>query len=150
MKRRLRSQSGSAMIEFALFAPALILLFMGAVELGRWATYAILAENAARTGAGYGAQGLTYAANTAAIATAAQSDAEYLPQPYTTTVNFLCSVNGAMPPTACTFSTTGPPANTLYYVKVVISSSYAPWIAYPGIPNLVNINGSSHQQVYQQ
>lgn len=139
------------MIEFAIFAPAMILVFMGVVELGRFAAYSILAQWGTRVGAGYGAQNLITAKDTTDMKTYAQNDAEYLPAPYTVTAQTLCSVNGALPPTACTANVHGPqPANTVYYVEVQISASYSPWIRYPGIPNSVAINATSYQQVYQQ
>ena len=138
------------MIEFAIFAPAMILLFMGMVELGRFITYSIIAEWAARVGAGYGAQSLSTAADTNGMKQWASNDAEYLPRPYLVTAQTLCSVNGAMPPVLCVPNPNGPPANTVYYAQVQVTSQYAPWIAYPGIPNLVNISGTSYQQVYQQ
>jgi Flp pilus assembly protein TadG len=137
------------MIEFAVFAPAMILLFMGMVELGRFATYTIIAEWAARVGAGYGAESLSTAADTNGMKAHAQGDAEFLPD-YTVRAQPLCSVNGAMPPTPCVVNPTGPPANTVYYVQVQITATYTPWIDYPGIPNAVNISGTSYQQVYQQ
>ena len=51
--RLLRSQAGTAMIEFALVAPAFLFMFMGLIEVGRYATYAVLAQASARSGANY-------------------------------------------------------------------------------------------------
>ena len=138
------------MVEFALFAPVFILLFMGIVELGRFATYAILAQAAARAGANYGAQNLTTAADLNGIDTWATGDAQYLPAPITVTYKDLCSVNGVLPPTTCNVSTTAPPVNTVYYVQVTVNAKYAPWISYPGIPNPVTVSGSDYLRVQQQ
>jgi Flp pilus assembly protein TadG len=148
--RLVRSQAGVAMVEFALFAPVFILLFMGIVELGRYATYAILAQAAARAGANYGAQNLTTAADLTGINTWATGDAQYLPAPITVTNKDLCSVNGALPPTKCSVSAVAPPVNTVYYVQVTVNATYSPWIAYPGIPNVVTVSGSDYLRVQQQ
>jgi len=148
--RLVRSQAGVALIEFALFAPVFILLFMGIVELGRFCTYAILAQAAARAGANYGAQNLTTAADLTGIDTWATGDAQYLPTPIAVTYKDLCSVNGALPPTTCTVSSTAPPVNTVYYVRVTVNATYAPWISYPGIPSTVTVSGSDYLRVQQQ
>jgi Flp pilus assembly protein TadG len=148
IKKLFRSQAGTAMIEFALLTPAFALLFMGIVEFGRYGTYAILAQGSARTGANYGSANLVTAADLNGIRASALSDAQYLPSP-TITPHDLCSVNGAMPPTPCMFAAAAP-VNTVYYVQVTVTANYAPWIAYPGIPNLVTVSGSEYVRVVQQ
>jgi Flp pilus assembly protein TadG len=145
-----RSQAGVALVEFALLAPVFILLFMGIVELGRFCTYAILAQAAARAGANYGAQNLTTAADLTGINTWATGDAQYLPTPIAVTYKDLCSVNGALPPTTCTVSATSAPVNTVYYVQVTVNATYQPWIQYPGIPHPVTVSGSDYLRVQQQ
>jgi Flp pilus assembly protein TadG len=140
------------MIELALIAPVFALLFMGVVELGRFATYAVLAQSAARDGANYGAWNLVTAANLTGIDSAVASNTQYLPSPVTVTYQDVCSVNKVLPPTSsqCPTSVTTAPVNTVYYIKVTVNASYAPWITYPGIPNPVKVSGSDYQQVAQQ
>lgn len=150
MRRLFRSQAGAALTEFALLLPVFALLFMGIVELGRFATYAIVAQNAARAGANYGAWNLVSAADLSAIGAAVTKNAQYLPAPINITFQDECSVNKVLPPTTCTFSTSGPPTNTVYYIKITVSASYAPWVNYPGIPSKVTVSGSDYQQVAQQ
>jgi len=148
--RLLRSQAGTAMVEFALTAPAFLLMFMGIVELGRYATYAVLAQASARSGANYGAYNLMTAADLNGINTWATGDAQYLPTPITVTYQHLCSVNGVLPPVACTWTKVSPPTNTVYYIKVIVSAQYAPWVTYPGISNSVTVTGSDYLRVQQQ
>lgn len=138
------------MLEFALLAPAMIMLFMGILEIGRFTTYAILAQASARSGAGYGAANLITAADIAGIQSATTNDAQYLPTPIAITAKHLCSVNGALPPTPCNFSTMTAPTNTVYYIGVTVNANYAPWVSYPGIPNPVTVSGSSYMRVSQQ
>jgi Flp pilus assembly protein TadG len=148
--RLLRSQAGTAMVEFALTAPALVLMFMGIVEVGRYATYAVLAQASARSGANYGSYNLMTAADLTGIDTWAAGDAQYLPAPITVTYQHLCSVNGVLPPVACTWTKVSPPVNTVYYIKVNVSAIYAPWVSYPGLPNSVTVTGSDFLRVQQQ
>lgn len=148
--RWFRSQRGSAMIEFALIAPVMAMLFMGIVEYGRYSTYAILAQASARSGANYGSWNLMTAADTAGINTWATGDAQYLPTPITVTYNYQCSVNGVLPPVNCSFSKITPPTNTVYYIKVTVSAKYTPWVNFPGIAKQVTVTGSDYQRVAQQ
>lgn len=149
IKKLFRAQAGTAMIEFALLTPAFALLFMGIVEFGRYGTYAILAQGAARTAANYGSWNLVNAADLSGMRASAASDAQYLPSP-TITSQDLCSVNGAMPPTPCVFSAVAPPVNNVYYVQVTVTATYHPWIAYPGIPDPVTVTGSDYLRVVTQ
>ena len=148
--RLFRSQAGTALIEFALLAPAFIFMFMGILEVGRYATYAVLAQASARSGANYGSANLMTAADLNGINTWATGDAQYLPTPITVTYQHLCSVNGVLPPVACSWSQVAPPVNTVYYIKVTVSAMYAPWVSYPGIAARVTVSGSDYLRVQQQ
>jgi hypothetical protein len=117
--------------------------------MGRYATYAVLAQASARSGANYGSYNLMTAADVNDIDSWATGDAQYLPSP-SVTYQHLCSVNGVLPPVACTWNTTAPPTNTVYYIKVTVSGTYAPWVSYPGIPAHVTVTGSDYLRVQQQ
>ena len=80
----------------------------------------------------------------------ATSDAQYLPSGYTITSKYLCSVNGVLPPTACSFSKIGPPVNTVYYIQVTVAGTYAPWFSYPGIASSVKVSGTTYTLVGHQ
>jgi hypothetical protein len=69
-----RSQSGQALVELAFMLPILLLLCLGAIEIGRYAYISILVGNAAHAGAAYGARGLNKANDTAGILNAAELD----------------------------------------------------------------------------
>jgi Flp pilus assembly protein TadG len=71
-----RAQAGMAMIEFALVLPLLMLLLLGAVEIGRLAYFAIEVGNAAHAGAQFGALSLTNAVNTTGMSNAATDDGQ--------------------------------------------------------------------------
>src|SRR5689334_11227415 len=69
-----RSESGQGLLEVALVTPLLLLLLLGVVDLGRYAYEAILVGNAARAGAGYGAQNPYTAGDPTGICDAASDD----------------------------------------------------------------------------
>jgi Flp pilus assembly protein TadG len=148
MMRRLfpQSDSGTAMVEFAIIVPVFVLLLIGLIEVGRFAYFGILASNAARAGVQYGAQNTTTAEQTTAIRNAALQDGQNLSN-WQITPTVLCSVNGAAP-AACTG--TGVPVNTIYYVQVQVSGTFSSLLNYPGIPHSVPINGSAIMRVANQ
>jgi Flp pilus assembly protein TadG len=53
--RRCRSQEGSAAVEFAIILPVLLLLLLGALDMGHMYYIDHLITNASREGARYGA-----------------------------------------------------------------------------------------------
>jgi Flp pilus assembly protein TadG len=146
-----RKENGTSAVEFALVAPILILLFMGIVEFGRYAYYAILASHAARAAASWGAQNGTTAKSISGMTAVAFADGGSLSN-WTTTpggisANPMCSVNGGALQ-ACTGSIN--PANTIYYVQVSVTGQFNTLIRYPGIPNPVTVSGSSTIRVSGQ
>ncbi len=72
-----RAERGSALVEFALIAPLLLILLLGLIEAGRAGDYAIRVANAARAGVQYGAQNEATAGDTQGMENAATSDAEF-------------------------------------------------------------------------
>ncbi len=140
--RMLRCDAGAALVEFALFLPPLIFAWMGMVELGRYMAYATLAQASARAGTEYGIINLMYAHDLSNTTTWATSDAQYLPAGFTVTSKYLCSVNGALPPTTC--PSTSPPVNNVYYIQVTVTGTYTPWFTYPGIPSSAKVSGTTY------
>ncbi|MGA8661389.1 MAG: hypothetical protein WB644_03690, partial [Candidatus Cybelea sp.] len=59
-------------------------------------------------------------------------------------------VNNVLPPVACSWNSLAAPTNTVYYIQVIVSAQYAPWVSYPGIPNSVVVTGSDYLRVQQQ
>lgn len=151
----LRSERGTSLVEFAFAAPVIMFLLLGMIELGRFGYFAILAANAARAGAQYGAQDLMTAYDTAGITNAAVQDGQNLPN-WTAnggavTVNQLCAVNGGTPH-ACGLAIGGPgaPQNTIYYVQVQVLGEFNSLLNYPGLPASLPIRGSATMRVATQ
>ena len=133
IRRLFKSDGGTSIIEFALVTPVLVFLLIGLIDLGRSMYLGILAANAARAGASYGSFDLNSAADNSGMQSAATTDApgaSWNPPQATS----LCSVSGGTP-APCTVSGTGPPVNTVYYVQVIVTGSFQPWIVMPGPRN---------------
>lgn len=73
-RRERRFSAGQALIEMAFMLPAVLLLLLGVIEIGRYAYISILVSNAARAGAAYGARGLNKSGDTTGITNAATYD----------------------------------------------------------------------------
>ncbi len=136
------------MVEFAILAPVFVLLLIGLIEVGRFAFFGILAANAARAGAQYGAQTLSTAADSVGITNAAKQDGQNLSN-WGVQANDLCSVNGGAP-AICPTPGAGPPTNTIYYVQVQVNGTFSSLLKYPGIPHSAQISGSSTMRVANQ
>lgn len=149
VQRLARSERGVSLVEFAIVLPVMILMFVGLIEVGRYAYYAILAANAARAGVQYGAQNTGTAIDTTGITNAALADGENLSS-WTVTTKHLCSVSGGALAPCGALNGSSPPSNTIYYVQVQVSGTYNPLLNYPGIPKNVPISGSALMRVIYQ
>lgn len=141
----LRSQCGTAMIEFSLLAPVLIFLVIGLIECGRYVYYGVLAAHAAEAGAQFGAQNLTNAANADGMRTAAKTDGQNLG--WTVTPQTMCSTNGAALVT-CAPGT--PAAGVVYYVQVNVTGTFHSMLNYPGIPTAAPVGATTTMRVISQ
>lgn len=75
MKLKFWDTQGGALVEVALASPLMVLMMLGAFELGRVAHHSVEVANAARAGASYGANNPGSSADTATIIQAAKNDA---------------------------------------------------------------------------
>jgi Flp pilus assembly protein TadG len=156
-KRVLRgSEAGQALVETALTMPLLILMLLGAVELGRVAFAAIEVSNAARAGAQYAAMnGGSYKDNTSTggIAQAAQYDAYnvWAPQPtkFTVTSSYGCVCSNGSSSTCLSTDCSGGSNHLMATVTVVTQATFDPLIHFWGLPNTFTLQGKAVQQVLQ-
>ncbi len=146
-------EDGSALVEFALTMPVLVLLLMGAAEFG-WVTYASdEVANAARAGVSYGCQTSSTAADTTGIQNTAIKDAPNVTLGTTTaTLSCVCSdgstlgtvaANGGCLPSSCS---TGQPETIL---TVQTQASVTPVFHLPGLPPSFTLHGQAIQKVLQ-
>lgn len=161
-QRTARGEAGTAVVEFAILAPVFIFLLIGMIEVGRFAYFALLAANAARAGAQYGAQNQTTMVDTASMTTAALNDAQNgigyvnwtVPGAITANCYYTTSVGGGTPTgwDLCSNITGPPPANTTYtyYVQVNVTGTFSSILSYPGIPKTLPVSGSATIRVASQ
>jgi Flp pilus assembly protein TadG len=142
----IRNTKGQALVEVALTAPLLILLLLGAAELGQVAFAAIEVANAASAGVQYGAQTTITASDKTGIQTAASDDASNLTG-LTATSSFTCICsNGSTStclPTDCSTS------NIEEILTVKTQASVTPLIHLPGLPRPFTLRGQAVQKVIQ-
>lgn len=146
--RLARSETGASLVEFAILAPVMIFLLVGLVDVGRFTYYSILAANAARAGAAFGAQNITTINNTTSISAAALADGQSLSN-WQTTSQCLASVNGGALG-ACPSGSSTVQSGTVYYVQVSTSGTFNTLVKYPGLANSVKVSGSATMRVASQ
>ena len=157
--RGLRSQSGQSLVEVALLTPILLALLIGGIELGRYAYIAILVGNAARAGAGYGAQSLVQSVDTTGIKAAADNDFQSNGQnvsklTVTSSTSCGCDNGGTTTSAVCT-TTANASAGTcaaghwVVTVSVTASGTFNSLFSYPGIPTSIALSKTSTMRVDQ-
>ncbi|HEX8712088.1 MAG TPA: TadE/TadG family type IV pilus assembly protein [Terracidiphilus sp.] len=170
MKRGFFGDRGAALVEMALTTPLLVLIMMGAVELGRLAYFAIEVQNTARAGASYGAVNLSNAFQyPGTVQQAAKDDAPDISNLVVVTPVTACvcetlntstntpSYNPSSGTVNCTDSrvTTGA-CNTntstssqkvISYVVVSTHATIDPLVHLPGLPSTYTLYGNAKMRV---
>lgn len=119
MSRRRRA---SAAVETALLLPFLLLVAVGATDLGRFSYANIAVATAARNGAQYGSTSKTAAKDTTGIKTAAQSETSGLP-----------GYSSSNPTVTSTYTSSSSK------LSVTVSFQFNSLMRYPGLPSSVTI-----------
>jgi len=145
MVRMRSSQHGGVLAEFAIVLPLMLLLLVGAVDLGRVWVIASASANAAQAGAQYGAQSAILSAdldgmraavvndlsNSAMIQAAVGDDEGASLSDFTITPERYCECSGAANP--CTSNCAGGVKPSIF-VRVAVESTFNTMFDYPGIP----------------
>lgn len=142
IRRMLRSDRGTAVVEFGLVAPVLIFLAVLLVDVGRYVYYGIVIQHSARAGLQYQAQTLITAADAVGTQRAALADAPSTG--VTVTPSYYCALNGSV--TSCI---TGG-SSVVYFAKVQVTGTFHPLWSYPGIPSSIPITATSVMRVTNQ
>jgi Flp pilus assembly protein TadG len=142
-------EHGNGLVEIALVMPVLVLILVGAGEMGRLVYYAIEVSNAAHAGAAYAAQSHATASNTSNIALAAANDAANVAS-LATTSSISCSCSNGTAITCANAATTCvSPGRILEFVQVNTSATVNPMFNYPGISSNFNLTGKTTMKVQQ-
>jgi len=133
---------GSSLVEAALFAPVLILLFAGAVDLGRAYYVAIEVSSAASSGALYGVQNYS---DITGMTAAAQLDALDVPGLATTAVYGCECSDGTLASNTCS-SLPLCSTNVVNYVQVNTTATYSSIFSYSGLPASFVLKGNARMR----
>jgi Flp pilus assembly protein TadG len=149
-RKLLRSQSGAAIVEFALIAPVLISLVIGLIEIGRYTYIGIVAAHAAEAGAVYASQSIATSQNSSGTQSAVSADSSNITWAHVTPTPY-CSQNGTVVTCPTTANTTLDTSNGLvYYVTVKVTGTYYSLLNYPGIPTGIPVTASATMRVLAQ
>lgn len=140
-----RHEEGSALIELALILPLLLVLFMGAVDLGRAFYYSNTVVRAAEAGALYGSENPTdptgmIDASDEAMGTAFSNAPDM--SGVNSTAGYGCECNSGSGQSAGCTSTLSCSTNEVYYVTVTANATYKTLIPWPGIPSSYNMSST--------
>jgi Flp pilus assembly protein TadG len=148
------------MVELAFMVPALVLLVLGVIEIGRYAYAGILVGNAARAGVAYAAQGLGNSVDTTGIQNAAnndyQSNGQTTALTVSSTVTCGCDSAGTISPdttAACFPGGNAPPTCATGHwtvtSHVTASGTFNAMFNYPAIPTSVTVARTAFMRVAQ-
>jgi Flp pilus assembly protein TadG len=146
------SQSGQSLVELALLSPLLLVLVIGTIEMGRYASLALLVGNAARAGAAYGSQNTTKAADAPGIRTAALNDGQNI-SGLTVTSTFVCGCDtgGTVIPNpetnAACATTCAIGAHLVVFSQVTATGKFTSLLNYPGIPTPLTITSTATERI---
>jgi Flp pilus assembly protein TadG len=132
-------QAGQSAVEFAMMAPAIVLLLVIGADVARGFSTSAILTNAARAGAQYGAQNRSTAADFNGMQTAASNDANGLAG-FSATASNLCLCNGSS--VSCS-TDAGCSSGLQLYVNVTTSVSFSTVLPYPGITRTLQLQGTS-------
>jgi len=140
---RRKTQSGSALIEFALSFTLLVMLGVAAVSFGLAVQNSIIVADAANAGALYGANstyGATDVTGMQQTAIAAGAGVKNL----TATASYWCKCSAIGTAVGC--STNCGTDQPLYFVQVTASATYNNFFSFMGLPATFTLQSSSVMQ----
>ena len=159
--RKLKRTHGSAMVEFALSLPFLLILCMGAGDLGRMFYQAVTISHAAVSGSFVGIQSNIYSGRFGEMGDAAEQDVGDVSTPenpdLTVVTDRFCDcpdnpATGPADPNAVNCATGTCPVNAYgaprVFVRTRVGYSFRPLAkVFPAIPDAVNVNGNAYIRV---
>ncbi len=147
MTKASHGQRGVALVEIAIILPLLLLLAIGAIEIGRYANYANIAANAAHAGVQYGAQSLSAASDDTGMTNAAKVDWGSATG-FSASPSHFCKCSDGSASTC--LSTDCPlPLHRILWVQVIVTGSLNSLLAYPGLPRTFSISRTAVMTVDQ-
>jgi len=142
----LAGEGGQSLLEFALVTPVVLLLLVGAIEIGRLAYLSILVHNAAHAGVQYGAQSLATASNNSGMQNAALNDGQNISGLTANASHYCTCADGSS--SSCQ-ATDCAGSHRLVYVQVDTTGRFQSLFSYPGLPPSYTVNGQAVMRVAQ-
>lgn len=128
-----RSRRGNVAVEFGFLVPVLMLLTLGAVELGRLGTEWTRVKHAAQAGTQFGVQDQANAANAQGMVNAARFDADDTANELTISARRYCRCPGAAAEVQCSEKCADDNFSPMY-VEVSVSQDLDALIPYFNLP----------------
>ena len=141
------SQQGAAVLEVAVMLPILLVLLLGAIDLGRAASDALTIQSAAQAGAQYGSLDSLRAKDTAGIRTAVLDDLGDSSVAQYVGIEILryCNCEGENGNINCDTGSCMTPGLALRtYVQVTLTHDFTTIIDYPCLPHPVPLRQSTY------
>ena len=142
--KRLKNSRGAAAVEMALMVPLLVLLALGAVDLGRVFYDVVAVTSAARAGLSYGSLNAAKSQDTTKISEVANADAHNTQGGISFVIGRVCQCDDTTV-VDCETGTCSEGASRVY-VRVRASKTFETALPYPGIPSSVNITRDAYMR----
>jgi Flp pilus assembly protein TadG len=136
-----KAERGSAIVEFGMLAPVLILMLMGAIDFARVFFTSISVVNAARAGVQYGLRSNGKSGDLTGMQNAALADGSDIAGMTATATRFCQCSDGAT--ANCLTGSCGTYGRPRIYVKVTTAVAFQTLFRYPGVPATVNLTKSA-------
>jgi Flp pilus assembly protein TadG len=147
----LSREEGQSIVELSIMAPLLVVLMVGAVDVGSFIYGGIEVGNAAHAAVQYGAQSMSLVMDSAGIAAAGTADAKQLTAFRMSAPTTYCACDSNQSVTvSCSQTSPAPcpsPDRRDLFLKVTASSTFTPIFHYPGLPGSLVISRTSIQQI---
>jgi len=146
-RTRASRQRGNAVVETALMAPWIFLLFLGVFDFGFYAYAAIATANAARVAATYTSGSVGTASDSATACTYVLEALRDMPNVGSGVTT--CSAAGPVQVTATPSTATDPVYNTITYTVSTVSVTYqtVPLFPIPGLMGQMTITRTAQMRV---
>jgi hypothetical protein len=140
--------AGQSLVEFTLIVPLILLLLIGAIEIGRAAYYAIAVTNASRAAVQFGAQNYATADNTTGIKQAAVDDfGSPILSPDNVTKSFFYTWEDGTPADCDNIDCNATGNRFIPYLKVTTQLQLTPLIGFPGLPASFVLSGEADMRI---
>jgi len=140
--------AGQSLVEFVLIVPLLVILLVGAIEIGRLAYYAIAVTNASRAAVQFGAQNYATAGNTTGIKQAAVDDfGSPMLSPDNVTKSFFYTWEDGTPADCDNIDCNATGNRFIPYLKVTTQLQLMSLIGFPGLPASFVLNGEADMRI---